>query len=159
MTTIPDDIEKTVDDLYESMASVNHAWEGLREAGGDKFIIALALLAERERCAAEIAALKVENERLREATLVSEPMFPIMRGPAVPWSLIAPYEAQARANHGQSLKRLAERGGLGISEAMAIMSEAAFRDRPIANPTVEEWLDFMAERKQRAATRVALEGK
>ena len=32
-----------------------------------------------------------------------------------PWALLEPHEAQARANHGgQSLKRLAERGGLGV---------------------------------------------
>jgi hypothetical protein len=40
----------------------------------------------------------------------------------VPWGLIEPHEAQARANHGgQSLERLASRGGLGVAEALDII--------------------------------------
>ncbi|WP_248313168.1 hypothetical protein [Bosea sp. F3-2] len=86
----------------------------------------------------------------------AEPMFPIMGGPNVPWSLIAPYEAQAQKNHYQSLKRLAERGGLSICEAMAVMSSVAYEKRPIAKPSVEDWLDFIADRKTRADRRAAL---
>lgn len=41
----------------------------------------------------------------------------------IPWSLIAPHESQARANHGQTLERLAERGGLGSCEAVAILED------------------------------------
>lgn len=93
------------------------------------------------------------SEPAREA--VAEPMFPIMGGPKVPWSLIAPYEAQAQTNHGQTLKRLAERGGLSICEAMAVMSSARYEKRPIAKPTVEDWLDFIAERKVRAERRAS----
>lgn len=85
-----------------------------------------------------------------------EPMFPIMGGPRVPWSLIEPYEAQAQTNHSQTLKQLAGRGGLSMCEAMAIMSSVPYRQRPIANPTVEDWLDFIAERKARAEKRSAL---
>ena len=96
--------------------------------------------------------LQSELERLN-AALVEEPMFPILGGPKVPWSLIAPYEAQAQKNHYQTLKRLAERGGLSISEAMAVMSGVAFENRPIAKPSVEDWLDFIAQRKARAAAR------
>jgi len=41
----------------------------------------------------------------------------------VPWSFLSPYEEQARNNHGgQSLARLAERGGLGPSEMLAIVN-------------------------------------
>lgn len=41
---------------------------------------------------------------------------------ALPWSLIAPHEEQARSNHGgQTLDRLAERGGLGPDEAVAVL--------------------------------------
>ena len=40
----------------------------------------------------------------------------------IPWAMIAPHEAQARSNHGgQSLARLAERGGLGFCEAVAVL--------------------------------------
>lgn len=84
---------------------------------------------------------------------VVEPMFPIMGGPKVPWSLIAPYEHQAHTNHRQTLTRLAERGGLSICEAMAVMSSVRYEKRPIAKPTVEDWLDFIAERKARAERR------
>ena len=41
----------------------------------------------------------------------------------IPWSLIAPHEKQAQANHGQSLKRLAERGGLSAAEALCIIED------------------------------------
>jgi hypothetical protein len=41
----------------------------------------------------------------------------------VPWSLIAPHEAQAQRNHSQSLERLAERGGLGSCEAVAVLED------------------------------------
>jgi hypothetical protein len=49
-------------------------------------------------------------------------MFPILDGPAIPWFLIAPYEAQAQRNHSQTLERLAERGGLGCAEAIDVMT-------------------------------------
>lgn len=42
---------------------------------------------------------------------------------ALPWSLLAPHERQAQANHGQSLERLAQRGGLGLCEAVAILED------------------------------------
>lgn len=49
--------------------------------------------------------------------------FPLQGGPSLPWEMIAPYEAQARANHGgQSLERLAERGGLSPCEALAVLT-------------------------------------
>ena len=42
----------------------------------------------------------------------------------LPWSMIAPHEMRARANHGgQTLRRLAERGGLGADEAVAILKD------------------------------------
>lgn len=45
--------------------------------------------------------------------------FPIQDGRPIPWSLIAPHEAQAVKNHGgQTLQRLAERGGLSPCEAL-----------------------------------------
>lgn len=45
------------------------------------------------------------------ATLLSE----------IPFAMIAPHEAQALRNHGQTLERLAQRGGLGVSEALDIL--------------------------------------
>ena len=39
----------------------------------------------------------------------------------IPWAFISPHEAQARRNHGQTLERLAQRGGLGASEVIDIV--------------------------------------
>jgi hypothetical protein len=45
---------------------------------------------------------------------------------SIPWSLIAPHERQAERNHYQTLKRLAERGGLSPSEACAVLEDRAW---------------------------------
>lgn len=45
------------------------------------------------------------------ATLMSE----------IPFAMIQPHEAQAQRNHGQSLERLAQRGGLAVCEAIDIL--------------------------------------
>jgi hypothetical protein len=55
-----------------------------------------------------------------------EPMFPILNDPiirAIPWASILPHEAQAQRNHSQTLRRLAERGGLSIHEAYHIIKD------------------------------------
>ena len=39
----------------------------------------------------------------------------------IPFDMIAPHEAQAQSNHGQSLERLAQRGGLAACEALDII--------------------------------------
>lgn len=41
----------------------------------------------------------------------------------VPWKMIEPFEHQAKHNHSQSLKRLAERGGLSPLEMYAVFKE------------------------------------
>lgn len=49
---------------------------------------------------------------------------------SIPWELIAPHEKQALENHcGQSLERLAQRGGLSAAEAVAIIEDKDFRQR------------------------------
>jgi len=58
-----------------------------------------------------------------------EPMFPIMGDPiikALPWAFMRPHEAQAQQNHGQTLNRLANRGGLGIEEAYHILRDEQY---------------------------------
>jgi len=58
---------------------------------------------------------------------VSEPsaksqMFPILDANAfVPWAFVAPHEKWALNNHDQTLKRLAERGGLDWCELCAVI--------------------------------------
>lgn len=58
---------------------------------------------------------------------------------SVPWSLLAPHEAQARRNHDQSLERLAERGGLGLCEMVAVLEDRRWRkmDRAEARARIE----------------------
>lgn len=48
---------------------------------------------------------------------------------SVPWDMIKPHENQARANHGQSLKKLAERGGLFAPEVVAILNNKTWREQ------------------------------
>jgi hypothetical protein len=38
-----------------------------------------------------------------------------------------PHEAQAQINHGQTLRRLAERGGLAASEVVAVLTDRRFQ--------------------------------
>ena len=63
---------------------------------------ALALLRENAELKRRVEEMEKHTERL----------FPIMGGPAIPWSMIRPHERQAERNHSQSLERLAQRGGL-----------------------------------------------
>ncbi len=56
--------------------------------------------------------------------------FPIVGGPSVPWHVMAPHEAQAQKNHGQSLEQLAVRGGLSPAEAWCVVHDIRWRDRP-----------------------------
>lgn len=45
----------------------------------------------------------------------------------LPWRIIEPHAAQAWINHGQTLERLRERGGLDASEAVAILEDRTWR--------------------------------
>lgn len=49
----------------------------------------------------------------------------------ISWSLIEPHEEQANRNHGQTLERLAERGGLSVYEAVAVLND---KDRIVGQP-------------------------
>jgi hypothetical protein len=52
---------------------------------------------------------------------------------SIPWSVIEPHDAQARHNHGgQTLARLAERGGLSACEAVAVLEDREWHSMPIA---------------------------
>lgn len=54
--------------------------------------------------------------------------------PSVPWSLVAPHAEQALRNHGQTLERLAERGGLSTRELACVIQDR--RPRPF--PSMDE---------------------
>lgn len=82
---------------------------------------------------------------------MNEQRFPILLSPrerrehpdwptSIPWSLIAPHEDQALRNHGgQTLQRLAERGGLSPLEARCVIEDRDF-----------EWSDHYAEKDNAA---------
>lgn len=148
-------IEMTTD---ESAATRLAEWIARCSPSGIRALVDQLEEAARARDEARQYAQDVawQNSKLKERVAAEAvAMFPIMEGPPVPWSLIAPYEAQARTNHGQSLKQLAGRGGLNMCEAMAVMSSTLYRDRPIDKPTVEDWLDFIAKRSARANDRAS----
>lgn len=54
---------------------------------------------------------------------------------SVPWEFVAPHEAQARRNHDQTLRRLAERGGLSAKEMLAVV-------------TGRNWLQILGNQEQ-----------
>jgi hypothetical protein len=63
---------------------------------------------------------------------------------ALPWEMISPHERQAQRNHGgQTLKRLAERGGLSAAEAVAVLEDRDFRSMTFrdANDRLARLLD------------------
>lgn len=65
---------------------------------------------------------------------------------SVPWEIIAPHEAQAKTNHGQTLERLRERGGLGAAEVVAILEDRPWR-RSMSN--VDAHASLVRELKRR----------
>ncbi len=70
--------------------------------------------AERDRLAAELAAANAREARKT---------FPILKGEraSIDYQLVADHAEQARANHYQSVERLAERGGLSWCELYAVL--------------------------------------
>lgn len=44
----------------------------------------------------------------------------------IPWEILEPHEAQAYANHGQSLEQLANRCGLSWREIYAVINDKEF---------------------------------
>ncbi len=52
---------------------------------------------------------------------------------SVPWDLVAPHEEQAQRNHGQSLQRLAERGGLSLPELAAVVDNRRWSRMELAD--------------------------
>ena len=67
-----------------------------------------------------------------------------MSGPSVPWSLIAPYEQQAKDNHGQSLEELAARGGLSPGELWCAVHAKHWSEAPdaiAAHSWLVAWLE------------------
>jgi len=75
-------------------------------------------------------------------------MFPIQCGPALPWSMVEPHEKQAGINHGQTLKRLAERHGLSPYEAVCMLESRKLYRNGLPVPNLEN-VGFYLERLRR----------
>lgn len=52
----------------------------------------------------------------------------------IPWEILIPHEEQALQNHGQTLERLAERGGLDWNEILPILEDKTWRECPMLPP-------------------------
>lgn len=63
----------------------------------------------------------------------------------IPRGLLAPHDAQAWKNHGQSLSRLAQRGGLSWAEALAIIENKNWEDAIQDDRVAENIVRKMAE--------------
>jgi hypothetical protein len=65
-------------------------------------------------------------------------MFPVMtgkdfareEGACMPLAIVLPHEKQAQRNHGQTLHRLAERGGLSACELAAVLQDREWHSMP-----------------------------
>lgn len=62
----------------------------------------------------------------------------------VPWSFVAPHELQARRNHGQSLNRLNERGGLDPRELVAMVEGRALFPMALLAPSIVRLKELLA---------------
>lgn len=78
------------------------------------------------------------SEPLQREHLLGVGMFPVMtgkyghdKGVSVPLTFVLPHEQQARKNHSQTLRRLAERGGLDPTELAAVLEDREWRSMPL----------------------------
>ena len=70
------------------------------------------------------------GDAIESLLILSEKVtFPILGANiSIPWSILEPHQAQAMANHGgQTLRRLAERGGLCWVETLAVLEDRPWR--------------------------------
>lgn len=69
----------------------------------------------------------------------------------IPWDMIEPHEKQAMQNHGgQTLERLAQRGGLCACEALSVLGDRSWKkyeDHKIADIELTKLVDEYNQRK------------
>lgn len=111
-----------------------------RLAAAEAEIERLTVSFNKSQAAWEAAEAEIERLKARR--------FPIQGGPSIPWSVIAPCEAQAKRNHDQTLERLAERGGLDSGEACAVLLGLSWRELeaqhgPATKANQEKYNDLM----------------
>ena len=75
--------------------------------------------------------MSLPKEVIGKGILNPRPRFPVMHGKrirSIDWLLVEPHEKQAYANHQQSLKMLASRGGLDPIELWCVVSDMRWRE-------------------------------
>lgn len=83
---------------------------------------------ESINCAEAVQRMKDFSWLINEVErLKGDLSYPIQDGPTIPWFIMKPHEAQCQKNHGQSLEKLAGRGGLGAAEAYCIIKGLSLR--------------------------------
>lgn len=77
---------------------------------------------------------QIMKHGLKREKLLAVGMFPVLTGEhsqhegvCIPLSLIVSHENQCQRNHGQSIQRLAERGGLSPCEIVAIIEDREWK--------------------------------
>ena len=91
---------------------------------------------------------------------MTERRYPIQGGPSVPWEFMVPHEAQHKLNHGgQTLERMAQRGGLGATEAWCCVNGLKLwpthdTDEGIANAR-QGWLELAEQVNREWSTKQA----
>lgn len=65
-------------------------------------------------------------------------LFNVQSGPAIPWSMIAPHEAQAKRNHNQDLETLHRRGGLFPCEALHVLKDIEWSYRDVESQRIQK---------------------
>lgn len=72
---------------------------------------------------------------------------------SLPWSLVEPWRAQAERNHGQTLERLNERGGLSPLE-LWLAAQCPFADAHLPERECAEWLIGIVAAERQCRERV-----
>lgn len=86
-----------------------------------------------------------------------EKMFPVLNsgGWCVPHAAVERHARQCKINHGQTVKRLKERGGLDWSELVAVLSDAPWRYIP-ENLARDVALELIAEQMKTQETKTGV---
>jgi hypothetical protein len=64
---------------------------------------------------------------------------------SIPWGMLEPMEMRALKNHGQSLARLNQRGGVSAMEALAILNDLPLQKARIDEGVAAEMLEHRAK--------------
>lgn len=101
----------------------DHGYHPQRSGDGDGINGSCAVCEDIAELKAQLSAATARASELeKQVARFKARRFPVLEGGmSVPWEALVPHEPQAKANHGQSLERLAERGGLGWSEMLAVL--------------------------------------